>query len=551
MRTETQSFIPACNTQSGGSKTILAKSQTNNKLNAFFPVCRSLVGEEAWGNIVQNLASESDDPDVLIRKLWDANESSAFPDYLPTVAWVEHLREKVRESRNAPPTHVDDFVLNPTLELVKSEWGVAACFEEEGASTVPRRGEEWVLIWLDPETLEPRVKAATQGDLFVVKTLAEDLSVKQSAEAAGVFEQKVYQTLHRASANGLVLAPSSKITRADTFSTHDPPEGFASTSAFVVQWHITHACDLHCKHCYDRSKRSPLTMDQGVQFLDDLGAFCREKNVRGHVCFSGGNPFLHANFTELYQTAADRGFATSILGNPVSRDQIKRICDIQYPLFYQVSLEGLPQHNDSIRGTGTFTDVLEFLGALRDFGVESTVMLTLTKDNLDQVIPLGQRLSGHADNFTFNRLAAVGEGANLCLPDKETYRQFLDDYLAAMASNSVFTLKDNLLNLAKSENGDPMFDGCTGFGCGAAFNFVAVLPDGEVHACRKFPSSIGNIYETDLRTVYDSDTADRYRQGTGACTQCSLKYRCGGCMAVVHATGGNVFEDRDPLCFIN
>ena len=31
------------------------------------------------------------------------------------------------------------------------------------------------------------------------------------------------------------------------------------------------------------------------------------------------------------------------------------------------------------------------------------------------------------------------------------------------------------------------FGGCTGFGCGAAFNFMAVLPDGEVHACRKVP----------------------------------------------------------------
>jgi hypothetical protein len=52
-------------------------------------------------------------------------------------------------------------------------------------------------------------------------------------------------------------------------------------------------------------------------------------------------------------------------------------------------------------------------------------------------------------------------------------------------------LKDNLLNLVLAEGGEAPFGGCTGNGCGAAFNFVTLLSDGEVHACRKFPSPWG------------------------------------------------------------
>ncbi|NDY43751.1 hypothetical protein G3N55_13020, partial [Dissulfurirhabdus thermomarina] len=39
--------------------------------------------------------------------------------------------------------------------------------------------------------------------------------------------------------------------------------------------------------------------------------------------------------------------------------------------------------------------------------------------------------------------------------------------------------KDNLLNALLHREGLPLSDGCTGYGCGAAFNFIALLPDGE------------------------------------------------------------------------
>ena len=39
-------------------------------------------------------------------------------------------------------------------------------------------------------------------------------------------------------------------------------------------------------------------------------------------------------------------------------------------------------------------------------------------------------------------------------------------------------LKDNLFNLVLAEGGEAPFGGCTGNGCGAAFNFVTLLSDG-------------------------------------------------------------------------
>ena len=110
--------------------------------------------------------------------------------------------------------------------------------------------------------------------------------------------------------------------------------------------------------------------------------------------------------------------------------------------------------------------------------------------------------------------------------------------------------KDNLINIVLQQQGLDLFDGCTGFGCGAAFNFVALLPDGELHACRKFPSPIGNILEKSLEEIYTSDLAEQYRTGSRACGTCQLRPFCGGCLAVTHGMKRKIFEERDPFCFL-
>ena len=91
--------------------------------------------------------------------------------------------------------------------------------------------------------------------------------------------------------------------------------------------------------------------------------------------------------------------------------------------------------------------------------------------NIDQVLPLVEILNHKTDLFTFNRLSLVGEGANLTAVDISKYPGFLKTYIKAVGSNPCLGIKDNLLNILYHEQGHPLFGGCTGHGCGAAFNF--------------------------------------------------------------------------------
>jgi selenobiotic family peptide radical SAM maturase len=448
-----------------------------------------------------------------------------------------------------PEPHPPQAAPNPSLQLVETGWrGLDALARGERAGP-PEQGRAFVAAWASPQG-EARLAELDDAELLALKLVAEGITPRQAAAETSAGLGVFSAALQRAEARGLVLRPASRLARpAAEFPDLGQGERFQRAKVFTLQWHITQACELRCRHCYDRSERRAVSLDQGLAVLDQVYDFCQARGVLGQVTFSGGNPLLHPDFPELHHQALQRGLAVGILANPCSARSLDALLERGRPAFFQVSLEGLAEHNDYMRGPGHFARTLEFLDLLRERGVYSMVMLTLTRDNLHQVVPLGRELTGRCDEFNFNRLAAFGEAAALAMARPADYRPFLREYLDEARANPVLRLKDSLFNLLLAEEGRPAVGGCTGFGCGAAFNFLAALPDGEVHACRKLPSYIGNIHETGLEELYDSPAAQAYRRRSAACAGCGLRAVCGGCQAVTASAGGDLATARDPFCW--
>ena len=528
--------------------------QYNENFEKIYHACRSILGHDTWDRFLGVCVAEPGTgsfPDMLALYV----NNLGLPGFLPELARLEWDLHQTAASKIEVPVEIGQLCVNPTLRLLQLSWKNLPSILNPGRGAppvTPEPGEEFVLVWKNAQTGEVKIQAASGEDLLALKIVMEEVKTEEVALAGKVPVGAVDAVVDRAIEKGILLAPPSGIQRDPSRFPigKDTGNDFLSSPVFTLQWHITQACDLHCKHCYDRSERTPLQLEQGFALLDDLRAFCRSRHVKGQVSFTGGNPLLYPHFGELYRAAAERGLSTAILGNPAPRERIEELIGIQRPVFFQVSLEGLADYNDTIRGSGHFERVIGFLKVLRDLHVYSMVMLTLTNDNIDQVLPLAEILRDRTDSFTFNRLSRVGEGARLQLPSPDTYTAFLEAYLKAVEKNPILALKDNLFNVLYYQRGVERFGGCTGFGCGAAFNFLTVLPDGEVHACRKFPSLIGNVLEQSLGEIYDSESAKRYRAGTSACLGCPIRPVCGGCLAVVYSHGLDVHKERDPYCFI-
>jgi selenobiotic family peptide radical SAM maturase len=528
------------------------KQETFIRLEAFYPLSRSFVNAETWERLVR-LHPPGKGPEHFSQTLARMAAKAGLPGFLGDLARLEYAVASAQQRRDMLQETPSSLRVNPTLSLVDLFWKdlTALLNGRKHEHTEPKPGEEMAMVWIEPQSMEVRAEVATPGSLLSLKMAAEGIDAREVARTGHVSVGSVEGTVDAAVKKGILVAPPSRLRRDHTFPRgENVREDFFVADVFTLQWHITQSCDLRCKHCYDRSDRIPLKIDAAYRILDDLYEFCRGKAVRGQVSFSGGNPFLYPYFTQLYRAASERGFGLAILGNPVERRRVEDIIEIEKPVFFQVSLEGLEDYNDEMRGPGHFVRTLDFLGLLRDLGIYSMVMLTLTKGNLGQVLPLAEVLRHRTDLFTFNRLSLFGEGANLSLPAREEYAAFLENYLYASQHNPVMALKDNLFNILHYQKGMELFGGCAGYGCSAAFNFLSLLPDGEVHACRKFPSLVGNVFESRLAEIYDSPGAMRYRKGCAACTSCAIRPVCGGCLAIASSLGLDAFQDRDPFCFL-
>jgi selenobiotic family peptide radical SAM maturase len=524
--------------------------KTNKQLfTRVYPKTCRLISEDKW----QELIGPGKDIDSFSDILNARTAELQLKEFLDELARLELAVYNQRKNDTRIEPYTQKITINPSVQVFENTWkNLSQEVIGRAPGPEPEKGAESVIIWTHPTSGDLRIRPLTDEDLLVMKMALEELSSPEVARQGDIHVAGVEAVVINALNDGIITGPEPRIKRS---SIPDRDAGldsaFFAARIFSLQWHITQACDLHCRHCYDRSQYKSLSLQQEIAILDDFAQFCTSHNVHGQVTFTGGNPLLHTDFEKLYKEAAERGFTTAILGNPASREQIDRLKTIQPPSFYQVSLEGLEEHNDYMRGKGHFNRVLAFLDLLRELGVYSMVMLTLTKENMDQVLKLSEILRDRTDLFTFNRLSLVGEGAKLLSVDPAIYPSFLRNYSEAVASNPCLGLKDNLLNIVYHEQKAPLFGGCTGYGCGAAFNFMAVLADGTVHACRKFPSPLGSLLDQSLAEIYHSDAANRYREGAEECRNCRLNVVCRGCLAVTHSLGHDIFKEKDPYCFFD
>ncbi len=531
-----------------------------NNFSSIFSISRQALGTITWGRVMAALDKDSLPQHFIpaLSRLKQASQLTGgheFPDPIVDLARIELARHGINQAAPAgkPP---DRIMVNPNLTLIPVDFSHLVALFSPGEvhgdhGTMGRPSPGHAMVWQDPNGHGTRVAQATNEDLLALKIVVEEIPQIEAAAQGNTTIYRIQNILDQAVEKGIILTPPSRIRR-DLLPCQDVPgvSPFVQADVFTLQWHITQACDLHCKHCYDRSNRKAMSHPMALQVLDDLDLFCREMNVHGQVTFTGGNPFLHPRFLDIYRAARDKGFTLAILGNPTPMAFMERLVKIALPRFFQISLEGLAPHNDDIRGQGHFDRSLAFLEQLKGLGICTMVMLTLTRDNIDQVLPLAEILQNRADHFTFTRLATIGEGARLKMPEKKQYETFLREYENKARTTPLLGLKDNLLNIIRWQGDSPLFGGCTGFGCGAAFNFVSLLPEGEVHACRKFPSPIGHTRFSTIKEIYGSDRARAHRRGSLACQKCPLFAVCRGCAAITHSCGLNPLGDKDPFCFM-
>ncbi|MDR1579054.1 MAG: radical SAM/SPASM domain protein, ACGX system [Synergistaceae bacterium] len=334
---------------------------------------------------------------------------------------------------------------------------------------------------------------------------------------------------------------------------------------FAFQWHITDNCDQRCKHCYIFSEDiniSPREMPWAdmLSALNNCEDMCASFKRIPYLYITGGDPILHKDFWRLLALLKEKNIAFSVLGNPfhLNDEVCKNLKDCGCER-YQLSIDGLRDTHDKIRKPGSFDATLEKIACIRHAGIRSVIMTTVSGANIAEIPDIiDLTVEHHTDVFAFARYCPasfektthINPGEYKALLDA-CWRKF-DEY---KDSGTIFNLKDHLWTLYLHDkglfkipaglDGQMIYDGCN---CG--ISHLTILPNGDIYACRRMDSMVGNAFTDRLADVFISEKMDKYRNfgKFEKCSRCELGRFCRGCPAVAYGYTRNLYS-ADPQCW--
>ena len=338
----------------------------------------------------------------------------------------------------------------------------------------------------------------------------------------------------------------------------------------VYQWHITDNCDQRCKHCYlfaedARARCISTPFDQLLSTLDEIEASCAQMHCVPALAVSGGDPILHPRFWDFAEELHRRGFTWTLMGNPFHlNDEACQRLHLLGCARYQLSLDGLRTFHDSLRKPGSFDATLAAIPLLKAAGIPVQLMATASNKNLSDILAcMDLAVELDVDSFVFARYCATSpDKATELYPTPDEYRAFLLAYyekrraFIEAGTRCEFKLKEHLFTLLKYELGefevpswsiehpDVVCDGCH-LGVSGI-----IASNGDLLACRRMDSVVGNISEGHLADIEASEAMRAYRE-VGAikgCSDCKLLMWCRGCRAVGYNATGDL-QAADPMCW--
>ena len=159
----------------------------------------------------------------------------------------------------------------------------------------------------------------------------------------------------------------------------------------TLQFELTGACNLACKHCYnrsgdaDRKSQTLMTPEKWIelahQIVSDGGIF--------QSIISGGEPLLLGDrLFDIMDILHDDGTSFVVITNSLllTKDKVKRFAKYRF-FWFQISIDGATAAvHDKFRGvSGSFDKAVNGALEISDAGIPLVIAHTVTPENISQI----------------------------------------------------------------------------------------------------------------------------------------------------------------------
>jgi len=241
-----------------------------------------------------------------------------------------------------------------------------------------------------------------------------------------------------------------------------------------LELQITDRCNLQCRHCYiGEGFHQDLSVKQIQKVLEEF------EEIQGlRLLLSGGEPLLHPHFWEINDVLRNHAFRSFLLSNGtlITKEGAKRL----HVHEVQISLDGMKEGHESLRGKGTFEKTIMAIDYLQEANLRVSVATMIHRRNL----------------LEFDQLASLLQSKNI-----EEWNVDVPCVEGRLKTNQDFWISPSETSRFLSYGYGGGFHGSTNNStCGA--HLCAIIPNGAVCKCGLFSQEPVGSIEEGLRTCW-------------------------------------------------
>jgi radical SAM protein with 4Fe4S-binding SPASM domain len=242
-----------------------------------------------------------------------------------------------------------------------------------------------------------------------------------------------------------------------------------------LELQITDKCNLRCRHCYiGRRGVHELPVDSINRILHEF------EEMQGlRLLITGGEPLLHNDFDSVNSILPDFAFRKVLFTNGLllRQDKIGRLNIDEI----QISIDGLEDAHDSLRGAGTFSKAMKAVVLCINAGLEVSVSTMVHPGNLQDFEMMEKMFTdlGIRD-WTVDVPCVTGR----------------------LEKNVSFQVAPETAGRYLGYGfGGGVHSGSKGFGCG--LHLMSVMADGRVSKCSFYAGRPVGVIEDGLRACWE------------------------------------------------
>lgn len=285
-----------------------------------------------------------------------------------------------------------------------------------------------------------------------------------------------------------------------------------------IQWRITKKCNLKCRHCY-LGDLDGLQLDKSSLFsiADELA-----NSPIMEITLTGGEALMVDCLPDITNKLVKAGIKINVYTNGLLlKKYLEELEKFNLPSRYIslfVSIDGLKDTHDSIRGCGTFDRVIENLIFAKEKGYFITTNTVLNNQNYTDIPVLFMQLHEMGINkIQISNIIEKGRASQMRLNDSQ-HKEFLaaltkvvsetksiDSLLYADMPDDECNSKVYLI----SNNGKEFIQ-TEAWKCSAGLGKATIDANGDVFCCPFINNSkIGNVTKDSLKDIWSRD--DRFK----------------------------------------